>query len=279
MKTYFRISDAGTKTERLPGGTKELCLVNALQIFENVTIIADNCTPKTFGFINNLPFENYDIVKTSLGNSGSFMKALDLSLDQEEELIYFVEDDYFHRDHSSDVIHEALSLPLKPSYVTLYDHPDKYTPMYSWGEISGVVRTKSTHWRYSVSTTMTFASTKQNLIEDYDLWKEHTKSSMPNDHLAFMDLQSKDKFLAVSIPGRSCNLDIAMLSNQTFIDGTKGLDMVEWWVVDFMEQLLRSILIPEYGEEKLNKMLEPHDRLNQMRIMSTLCGDRLIPTF
>jgi outer membrane scaffolding protein for murein synthesis (MipA/OmpV family) len=62
-------------------------------------------------------------------------------------------------------------LELGASFVSLYDHPDKYLPPSQGGnpyceggaEDTRVYLTKSTHWKITNSTTMTFAATVSTL--------------------------------------------------------------------------------------------------------------------
>jgi hypothetical protein len=56
---------------------------------------------------------------------GTFNLALDLALKfDEDEIIYFVENDYIHRPNSSKIIEEGVNLGA--TFISLYDNPDKY---------------------------------------------------------------------------------------------------------------------------------------------------------
>ena len=126
-------------------------------------VIADRCGKETNKMITKtgLPMK-----VTDLGNAGSLHYALDLASEvcRDGELAYFVEDDYLHLGNASQLLREGM---LISDYITLYDHPDKYTSIYEMGETSKVVRTNSTHWRYTISTCMTFAVKSDVLKEDY----------------------------------------------------------------------------------------------------------------
>ena len=76
------------------------------------------------------------ITEVSIGSgAGTFNLALDMALKyDDEEIIYFVENDYLHLRNSDKILEEAFSLGA--SFVTLYDHIlfciilNDYTPLY-----------------------------------------------------------------------------------------------------------------------------------------------------
>lgn len=224
MHCFYRISDNSYPKQKIPGATKEVCYKNFSNVFNGAqqTIIADRCI-ETLKF---LP----DCLKTDLGNAGSFHKALDLATEcRDEEVIYFCEDDYLHQPNAAQVLREGM---LHADYVTLYDHPDKYTSLYDMGEISKVVRTASSHWRYTVSTCMTFGSKVSILKEDMDIFKKWTGTvdkigEHPLDHDIFCELKDRGRKLAVCIPGVACHTDL------TFSGLVKNL-MIEPWAVEMM---------------------------------------------
>ena len=126
MRIIYRISDQSFNKPRVPGATKKRCLANFLNIFggcDNITIIADNCE-ESLPFIKQAdrPYE-----ETHFGNSKSFIHAVEKALDFKENIVYFVEDDYYHRQDAPQLITEGLKVG---DYITLYDHPDKYTKIY-----------------------------------------------------------------------------------------------------------------------------------------------------
>ncbi len=124
------------------------------------------------------------------------------------------------------LIAEGLSLA---DYVTLYDHPDKYSAEYAFGETSKVMKTKSSHWRYTVSTCMTFATTVRMLKRDEAIWRRHLTGSHPHDHLIFSELEKK---LAVCLPGRACHCDLTW----------GGMEAIEPWAVKMMLDLNMEML-------------------------------------
>ena len=226
MKLYYRISDKSYEKQKLLGATKEVCLTNFFDVFRGmqITIVADNCTEQT---INKLKSYNCPVIETNLGNAKSLMKTIELSIEENEDdtLLYFCEDDYLHRHESPTLLLEGIP---RADYVTLYDHPDKYTRMYNGGETSKVIKTASSHWRYTASTCMTFGTKAKTLKQDIDVWKEFTQGDHPHDHIIFSKLSSDyRRRLAVCIPGSACHTDL------TFSGGVNKM-MIEPWAIQMM---------------------------------------------
>jgi hypothetical protein len=115
-------------------------------------------------------------------------------------------------------------------YVTLYDHPDKYTAQYKGGEECIVRKGFHSHWRSSISTCMTFATTPRSLQRDFHLWLGWLQdATIPADHEIFSLLFKHwgHKSLGVSIPGHACHTDLTY-------SGTQGEVMMEPWAIKMM---------------------------------------------
>ena len=159
MKVLYRISDGSYKKERFSNATKEHCIENFLQHFpkDEVIIYADNVRDTTFEWISSLGCTAH---RTNGGSSAAgfrivFEEALKLS---DDDIVYFVEDDYLHLPKSRQVLLEGIE---RADYVSLYDHADKYIPASKGGnpfieddaaEITKVFVTKTTHWKLTNST-------------------------------------------------------------------------------------------------------------------------------
>lgn len=233
MKVFYRISDGSYKKIKLPGADKEFCLRNFQSVFRHVEsyMIADNCQKSL-----ELVKDHNRLHKTNLGNAGSLMYAIELAIKEgkDSDELYFVEDDYLHLDKAYELIREGLGIA---DYVTVYDHPDKYTKLYDYGEVSKVVKTKSSHWRYTISTCMTFATTVAKLKEDLEVWKKHTTGFHPHDHSIFTDLKQNGRSLAVCIPGVACHTDL------TFSGWVNSVEIDEW-AIDMLCKEIESKLDP-----------------------------------
>jgi len=211
MKIFYRISDKGRRDEKPDYINLRSCLSNFCQHFavEDITVIADNCEPETLEFIRSrIPRNN--VHATSLGNAGSFMLALkkgaELSCD-ENTIVYMVEDDYIHAENSCRILKEGFQ---HGDYVSLYDHPDKYMSDYpnpyvkDGGENTKVFLTKSTHWKLTNSTPMTFASKIKTIRRDFELISSYCTGKTTQSFLMFCDLiQNKKRKLVTPIPGRA----------------------------------------------------------------------------
>lgn len=226
ITVLYRISDGGNPKTKLANATKENCLKNCIETFglQNVIVFADNCGIETISMVRKLGIDPFEI---KLGNAMSWRYVVEYALNRfsNDQYIYLLEDDYLHLASSSEALLEGLNIA---DYVTLYDHPDKYMINGSnpyvrkGGETCRVLRTNSTHWRTTNSTTMTFATSIKILAEDKSIWWEYTSEGFPNDFGAFQRLQNlgdwnnrifgKKRTLISSIPGLSTHCETAWLS-------------------------------------------------------------------
>lgn len=226
MKIIYRISDTGYNKVKPLYINNEHCLKNAVNTFGNseFLIIADNVSDETKKMIERyVPTDNINHV--SVGNgAGTFNLALDFALKQDDdEIIYFLENDYLHRKESENILIEGIYLGA--DYVSLYDHPDKYIPANrggnpniedDGGEVTKVYLSKGCHWKLTNSTTMTFASKVSTLKEDESILRKWTNMGhYPRDFDMFIELGNNGKSLMTSIPGYSTHGESAWLSPLT----------------------------------------------------------------
>jgi hypothetical protein len=224
MKIIYRISDSGYNKVKPAYINNEACLLNALDMFSteehNWLVIADNVSEATKNMIEKYVL-NVKYVSVGHG-AGTFNLALDEALQEsDDQAIYFLENDYLHKPNSDKIILEGLELGA--SFVSLYDHPDKYLPPSQGGnpyceggaEDTRVYLTKSTHWKITNSTTMTFASTVSTLVRTEQTLRKYTQGSYPEDFKMFLDLREQGELLITSIPGYSTHGETAWLSPLT----------------------------------------------------------------
>jgi hypothetical protein len=192
-----------------------------------------------------------EVLETDLGNAGSAIFAINHAVESGADLAYFSEDDYLYESSpgislAEQYVREGLGIS---DYVSLYDHPDKYTAMYGLGETSKVLRTPTTHWRTTVSTCMTFGAKVSALKKDLEIWRDYTKGDHPHDHEIFCKLDEREErdslvTLAVAIPG------IAVHTDLTF-SGEVGRVLIDDWALNMacnrLENLIaqRYILVPD----------------------------------
>ena len=226
MKIIYRISDAGYNKVKPDYIDNEKCLKNFCNIFYDhiydIHIIADNCSEPTMNMIKKY-IDPINIEKVSVGHgAGTFNLALDKALKwEDDEIVYFVENDYLHKPSSPDVLKEGFDLGA--SFVALYDHPDKYMDPRSGGnpyceggaEDTRVYLTNSCHWKITNSTTMTLASKVSILKQTEEILRKHTSGTHPNDFPMFLELRENDHLLITPLPGYATHGETAWLSPLT----------------------------------------------------------------
>ena len=228
----------------MPGANKASCFQNFLQIFESViftddvfnkgekpclTIIADRVDNQAT--LKMLKETGLPVVSTDLGNAGSLIFTIKTAIEenQDQDLIYFCEDDYIHRPFAPQLLEEGIQFG---DYVTLYDHPDKYTSVYNFGEISKVMKGQYIHWRHTASTCMTFGSKVETLKKDLETWVLYTNGSHPHDHTIFTELTKLyDRKVVVAIPGHACHTDL------TFSGQSNQVLMEDWAILEMCRQI------------------------------------------
>jgi hypothetical protein len=224
MKIIYRISDAGYNKVKPLYINNGNCLKNAVRVFgkENFHIIADNVSEETQRIILDCDIQDTQIDYVSVGHgAGTFNLALDLALEQNDnEVIYFLENDYLHTKNAKTIIIEGINLGA--DYVSGYDHPDKYIPASrggnpqiedDGGETTKVYLTKSSHWKITNSTTMTFAAKVSTLKRDETILRKYTNMGhYPQDYKMFLELRENNAILVTSIPGVSTHGETMWLS-------------------------------------------------------------------
>uniref|UniRef100_A0A6M3XG30 Glycosyltransferase n=1 Tax=viral metagenome TaxID=1070528 RepID=A0A6M3XG30_9ZZZZ len=212
----YRLSDSGSGFPQHLNIDKMTCFRNFMDVFQDtkIVVIADNCSQLTISKINKYPLE---IIETSLGNSGSLKYAFDFALQNylyENDVVYFVEDDFLHLKGSKELLLEGLSLA---HYASLYDHLDKYMDpsqnpyIKGGGEITKVMLTRNSHWKITNSTTQTFCTRMGTLRADKEiLYKYNFKGDMPDSFNTFIELNKNKRILVTCIPGNSTTVDSFM---------------------------------------------------------------------
>jgi hypothetical protein len=214
MKILYRTSDAGYKKIKPDYINNENCLKNFVRIFNkhinDIIVIADNPSDELLDDIKKyIPINNIVIVKIGNG-AGTFNTALDIALTfDDNEVVYFVENDYLHREGSDTILMEGINMGAH--FVSLYDHPDKYLNPNEGGnphcegksEITRVYLTENSHWKLTNSTTMTFASKVSTLKKVEDILRKFTNGTHPYDFEMFTELRNLKYSLFTPIPSYS----------------------------------------------------------------------------
>ena len=211
---HCHFSEVSQNKNRFSWFSREKCHENLLKTIDqegvNITYFLDTHVPSDAPhFVKKQ--NKYKVIETDQGTeSGAFLALINyitsLSLDP-ETIIYIVEDEYLHRPGWVKVLIEGFSLP-EASYVSLYDHKDKYFfPMYR-DLHSKLFQTKTCHWRTTPSTTNTFATRFKTLVSDLDTQRTYSLNcSVTADHEKFCALSKKGRVLISPIPGWSTHLE------------------------------------------------------------------------
>jgi hypothetical protein len=224
MKIIYRISDAGYKKEKPDYINNENCLANATKVFKDAdwSVIADNVSEDTNNMIQKYVTRS-SIEYVSIGHgAGTFNLALDEALQyDDDEIVYFIENDYIHKPNSQKIIEEGFELGA--SFISLYDNPDKYLDPSKGGnpycqggaEDTRVYLTDNCHWKITNSTTMTFAAKVSTLKQTESILRKYTTGTYPNDFHMFLDLRQNNQLLITPLPGHSTHGETAWLSPLT----------------------------------------------------------------
>jgi len=222
MHVIYRISDNGYPKEKPEYVNNASCYRSALFVFgkSSWTVIADNASEETKALVEEC---SGDIKHVKIGHgAGTFNIALDIALGlPDDEIVYFLENDYLHRYNADKVLESAFDLEF--DYVTLYDHPDKYLNPYEGGnpfcsnrsESTRVYLGKHCHWKLTNSTTMTFAAKVKTLKQDASVLRKWTSGSHPHDFQMFTELTQRGRRLASPLPGYSTHGETRWLSPLT----------------------------------------------------------------
>jgi hypothetical protein len=227
MKIIYRTSDAGYNKVKPDYINNENCLKNFVRVFSkyinDIIVIVDTPSAELLNSIKKyIPTHNIMIVKVGNG-AGTFNIALDIALQfDDNEIVYFVENDYLHKENSDVILEDMFN--LEASYATLYLHPDKFIEPYLGGnpevDADGGYPTKIYKGQYEYyamfnSTTMTFASKVKTLKSDIGILRKWTSTTHPYDYEMFLELRSYNKSLLCPLNTYSTHGEVRWLSHFT----------------------------------------------------------------
>ena len=238
MKIIYRISDTGYNKVKPDYINNENCLKNALKVFPwteyDWSIIADNVSEETNNMIQKyIPRDH--ILYVSVGHgAGTFNLALDEALQSpDDEIVYFIENDYIHLKGSPQILEEGFKLGAP--YMTLYLHPDKFISPNNGGNpevdvdggyLTRIYRGETQLFGMFNSTTMTFASKVKSLREDEAILRKWTSGTHPNDFKMFLELRDNGKALLCPLNTFSTHGETAWLAP---LYKVKQENLIEEW--------------------------------------------------
>ena len=211
---HCAFSSASQHKKRFSNFSREACYRNFLDTIDlekaNLTLFFD--AAKATLDAHFLREENrHPVVEIREGTeAGSFLRLLEYVEAKNfhpDTILYFVEDDYLHREGWVSVLLEGFDLP-EADYVTLYDHRDKYF-LPSYRDLkSKIFATPTCHWRTTPSTTHTFAVRWRTLQAHLPIHRKFSKNrSISADHDKFCALGRRGATLVSSIPGWSTHAE------------------------------------------------------------------------
>jgi hypothetical protein len=210
--------DSALSTEkRRPEGFDRLALWNRLQTTRApITVFLDQARRNTrthFVESSNVHIVSFD------GGSGSasfravlreWQRCAERERWEDDQVIVFLEDDYAVKDGWERLIEDGLQFG---DYVTLYDHPDKYSSLYD-NLPCKLFAGRLCHWRTTPSTTNSFATRWGTLKKDFHVHAHFASDASPavQDHAKWCALWREGRTLVSSLPGSWSHEEAGMQS-------------------------------------------------------------------
>jgi hypothetical protein len=205
-------SSISHQKKMLPGFSKKKCYENLISTIDsslaNITFFFDSYHGSLDDYFLKEDNE-YPIISIKEGKEAlsflSLLEYVDKKNFHPETIIYFLEDDYLHREGWMQVLLEAFELPI--DYVTLFDHKDKYMFEEYKDLKSKLFQTKSSHFRTIPSTTNTYAMRFATLKRDMAIHRKYSeKRDVTADHEKFLELGEKSTLIS-PVPGFSTHCE------------------------------------------------------------------------
>lgn len=166
----------------------ELCLFSLNQSLEGVKaklyVLLDNC-PSEYKdlFMKYFDEKDLELIELSgVGNAETFKLQMEiLSNQNDSDLIYFAEDDYFYLENQFNKMIDFFNNHKdKVHFVTPYYHSDFESMDLQKSFKNEKILFQSRDWISVASTTMTFLTSKDNLKETYDVFLTYVKNNYDN---------------------------------------------------------------------------------------------------
>tara|TARA_R110000822_G_scaffold127456_7_gene263015 strand:+ start:2273 stop:2956 length:684 start_codon:yes stop_codon:yes gene_type:complete len=210
---YRHFDISGTDGRRRPQWFDfEKCFKNLLNTIEgtqvNLNVIFDGHVEKNWIDKYKDKFTTHEI--KAGGDQSSFFQTWEIvknSNIEDNDLIYFLENDYLHLEGWVDKVVELFEKYDLLHYISTYDHNDKYFANYD-DLVSKIFITDTHHWRTTPSTCGSFIINRKLFDLDYDI---HT--TVVGDHNKFIDLyNNRQRMVITPIPGLSTHCVDRLLS-------------------------------------------------------------------
>ncbi len=183
--------------------SKELALKSFLAAYDKVVfnkrlIIALDASYLPVSYQAILSNTVYDIqFFGGIGNLKSYQRTIDLlESNMESDFFYISEDDYLYKHDALNEFSQAICNFTHVDYITLYDHPDRYTRSDNQTPFGGdkILVSANYHWRTVESTCMTFGGRLDSLKKDINTHKMPYETNYPHDRKLWHKLQGLGKY-------------------------------------------------------------------------------------
>lgn len=157
----------------------EVCLQSFRKSLGNVRakiwVLLDGCPPEYADLFRRY-FAEQDLVLIPLpgvGNHQTFLRQIEILTGQEDaDLVYFAEDDYFYLPDQFHLMIEFLKAYPDVDFVSPHDHLDCYTMELhhrrQWLRVFG-----NHHWKTAGSTCLTFLTSKEKLKKTQAIFRSY----------------------------------------------------------------------------------------------------------
>ncbi|MDQ4091405.1 MAG: hypothetical protein M3163_14055 [Actinomycetota bacterium] len=199
LRVLYRAAPGGNRKTRPPWFSKWVCLGSFLRAVDELPDGAVDLTFMCDGPLDPVvvaAMNRYGKVEVlnRLGNSKSYLHAVQSVTEAtlpDESGVYLVEDDYLHLPDALSGLSAVLAEASAGTYLTLYDHPDRYTRTDDLPPRGrGVELLGGRHWRRVESTNMTFATTVGTLRRDRRMhWASARFTGYPHDRALWRTVQ------------------------------------------------------------------------------------------
>lgn len=245
VQIVYRASPASSTKERPPWFSKALCLGSLLRsagMLKNVdfAFVVDGMIPEQVTTV----MRRYGSVAVlhNAGNSGSYRGSVRRALGSTQDgWVFMCEDDYLFRLGAVHALQGAADLLGAGTYLTPYDHPDRYLPGHDW-RVRGAmeVAVGEVRWRSVESTTMTYATLVETLAKDAWLHRLATVHGTPLDRQLWLLLQAPGWVYGVArlarfrrrllgpVPSMATHCEAAYLAPG--VDWASEADEVQDWI-------------------------------------------------
>lgn len=212
IQAIYRATPASNKKHRPEWFMKRSCLGSFLRAAEvggighaSILFLCDGPLPE--GVVSTMERRGRVEQLGGIGNSQSYLAALRRAVCSglaSDDIVYFVEDDYLHAPDALTCLGRAIADAPSGSYMTLYDHPDRYRQSDDLRTPGRAVELfGDRHCRRVESTNMTFAARVGTLRRDRRLLALAARyTGYPHDRAMWRALQGLGPYLPLRTRGR-----------------------------------------------------------------------------